>query len=535
MKRIGFMADCSRDAVPTAATLKKLLDLMSAMGYNYLELYTEDTYAIEGEPYFGYLRGRYSAEEIRELDDYAAARGVELVPCIQTLAHLQQIFRWPRFDEVNDGNGALFPGEEATYGLIDKMFAALAGTYRSRRVNIGCDEAFLTGTGKYLEKFGYRDRIVIINEHVKRVAQIAARYGFHCSMWGDMYYRLLFKDGADGENLGKILSELPSNVSLIYWDYGHDVDAVTTDKAYYEERLKNYRKLGCPIEFCGGAWKWTGFAPDNAYSMMTLGPMLEAAKEYGVEEACITGWADDGSESSLFSVLPTMLYFARVCQGQSVEEAELSKAFKKITGVGFRDFLDIERINSFIHCERGKASNTDKYFLYNDCFLGVFDGLVRGDESAWYADVSDRLSHGNYGKFSYLFRTMRALADVLEIKAEIGVKTRNAYRKKDVAALTALVGQYRELEKRLKKFYARFREQWHLENKPFGYEVHCIRGGGLIARVAYCAKVLQDYCRGRIDRIPELEEEILPYPFARGRHCEYLFTGYARTVTQGIL
>lgn len=532
MKRIGFMADCSRDAVPTVQTLKTLIGYMSAMGYTYLELYTEDTYTIEGEPYFGYLRGRYTPEEIRELDGYAAERGIELVPCIQTLAHLQQIFRWPRFDAVNDGNGALLPDDEETYALIDKMFAALAGMYRSRRVNIGCDEAFLTGTGRYLEKFGYRDRFQIINCHVKRVAEIAARYGFHCSLWGDMYYRSLFKEGADVE---KVLSDMPKNVTLIYWDYGHDVDAVTTDKAYYEERLNNYRKLGCPVEFCGGAWKWTGFAPDNAYSMMTLGPMLEAAKEYGVQEASITGWADDGAEASVFSVLPAMLYFARACRGESVDEPALERAFKKLTGVGFKKFLDIEKINEFIRCERGKASNTDKYFLYNDCFLGVFDGLVRGDESAWYKEVSARLSAGGYGKFSYLFRTMRALADVLEIKAEIGVKTRKAYREKDMAALACLAAQYRETAKRIGRFYERFREQWQRENKPFGFEVHCIRGGGLEKRVLYCARTLEDYCRGKTERIEELEEDILPYPFARGRHCEYLFTGYSRTVTQGIL
>ena len=34
-------------------------------------LYTEDTYEVDNEPYFGYMRGRYSADELRELDDYA--------------------------------------------------------------------------------------------------------------------------------------------------------------------------------------------------------------------------------------------------------------------------------------------------------------------------------------------------------------------------------------------------------------------------------------------------------------------------------
>ena len=35
-------------------------------------LYTEDTYEVDGQPYFGYMRGRYSKEEMKEIDDFAA-------------------------------------------------------------------------------------------------------------------------------------------------------------------------------------------------------------------------------------------------------------------------------------------------------------------------------------------------------------------------------------------------------------------------------------------------------------------------------
>ena len=54
----GIMIDCSRNAVMTVEELKKFISLVSKMGYNQLQLYTEDTYEIEGEPFFGYKRGR---------------------------------------------------------------------------------------------------------------------------------------------------------------------------------------------------------------------------------------------------------------------------------------------------------------------------------------------------------------------------------------------------------------------------------------------------------------------------------------------
>ncbi|MBO7254435.1 MAG: beta-N-acetylhexosaminidase, partial [Clostridia bacterium] len=86
----GAMLDCSRNAVLSLDTVKYFLRKMALMGLNLCMLYTEDTYAIEGEPYFGYLRGRYSFEELKEIDDYAYALGIEAIPCIQTLSHLER-------------------------------------------------------------------------------------------------------------------------------------------------------------------------------------------------------------------------------------------------------------------------------------------------------------------------------------------------------------------------------------------------------------------------------------------------------------
>ena len=64
-RRFGVMIDCSRNAVMNRDAFFRMADLLSALGYNAIRLYTEDTYEVEGEPYFGYLRGRYSGAELR--------------------------------------------------------------------------------------------------------------------------------------------------------------------------------------------------------------------------------------------------------------------------------------------------------------------------------------------------------------------------------------------------------------------------------------------------------------------------------------
>lgn len=99
---LGVMMDCSRGAVLKPDTVRFLLRQCSLLGLNTLQLYTEDTYTVRDEPFFGYFRGKYSDKEIREMDEYAFELGIEVFPCIQTLGHLGQILQWPRFANVRE-------------------------------------------------------------------------------------------------------------------------------------------------------------------------------------------------------------------------------------------------------------------------------------------------------------------------------------------------------------------------------------------------------------------------------------------------
>ena len=99
---LGIMLDCSRNAVMTVEHVKGWLRRLALMGYNMVMLYTEDTYKLPGEPFFGYLRGAYSPQELKELDDYADRLGIEMIGCIQTLGHLEQILKWNVYRQVKD-------------------------------------------------------------------------------------------------------------------------------------------------------------------------------------------------------------------------------------------------------------------------------------------------------------------------------------------------------------------------------------------------------------------------------------------------
>ena len=86
-------------------------------------LYTEDTYEVEGQPYFGAYRGKYTKDEIKELDAYASMFGVELVPCIQTLAHLHNALKWPGMDKIRDSADILQPEKRKLISLLKSCSA----------------------------------------------------------------------------------------------------------------------------------------------------------------------------------------------------------------------------------------------------------------------------------------------------------------------------------------------------------------------------------------------------------------------------
>lgn len=533
---VGLMSDNSRNGVTNLNSAIKLVHKLAIMGYNVLQLYTEDTYEVKGHPYFGYFRGRLSADEIRQIDDCARKVGIELIPCIQTLAHLNQIFRWKPYLDICDTGDILLAEDDRTYSLIEAMFESVAQCFSSRRINIGMDEAFMVGLGQYLVKHGYDNRFDIINRHLDKVLEIAAKYGFRCAMWSDMYFRLAFqgdyykKDKViDSEVLGKI----PKNIDLIYWDY------YSTDREHYQAMLKSHLRISDKVQFAGGSWRWNGFAPDNRYAMDITVPGVTEAINAGIKDLLITAWGDNGAECSIFAVMPAMFWFANLCYGADCQGEQADGLFKLLTGVTIDKFMDIELINDVRTGYQVRKPNSSKYYLYNDCFMGIFDKTLTGKERPHYEAIAEKLLNGDYGEFGYAFATVGRLADVLAVKAELGVRTRAAYAASDKDALRALaLNEYEIAAHRVQKLHQAFREQWMTDYKPHGFDVQDIRLGGLIQRLRSCRQTLLDYCNGQLDCIAELEENVLD--FAGNNEFKQdgdtiLYNNYALTVTQNIL
>ena len=535
--RLSVMLDCSRNAVMNINALKKYIDILAKFGYNSLMLYTEDTYEIKGEPYFGYLRGRYSHDELKEIDCYAASKGIELIPCIQTLAHLNAIFRWTTYAEINDCNDILLLEDEKTYQLIDKMFETLSECFTSRIVNVGMDEAHMMGLGKYLDKHGYQNRHQIFLKHLDRVVEISTKYGFKPIMWSDMFYRMACK----GEYYEKdavldpeVIKLVPKQLGLIYWDYYHK------DKEFYDSMIKGHKEFNNDIWFAGGSWTWTGFTSQNQYGLDVTDPAMRSCHENGIKNIIMTQWKDNGGECSFFTSLPVLFYAAKVYNNVT-DMNIIKKEFYDIMGVEFDDMMKFDLIN---HIENKPhidfILNPSKYMLYNDPFMGICDCTVVDGESQIYKEYA-KMYQGLKKKmpqFEYICDSYKALCEVLVHKYELGIKTRKYYKEKNLVELGLLVKEYDLTIRKLRKFIIAFRNLWFTENKPHGFDVQEIRLGGTLLRLQSCKERISNYLNGKIDIIEELEEDLLDLDGKSGKNHRKMtegINGYQFNATANIL
>ncbi len=514
----GVLIDCSRNAVPSVEGLKRFLGTIAKMGYNMAMLYTEETYEVENEPYFGYKRGRYSMDEIREIDRFAASVGIELVPCIQTLAHLASLKRWRAYrHKIFDIDDILLVDEPRTYELIENIFSTLEKTFTSRRVHIGMDEAHHIGLGKYLDTHGFTDRYSLLLKHLGRVCEIAKKHGFeHTMMANDLFFNMspgVFCSTDVRDFPDEIIKNVPKNCGMIYWDY------FATDEARYDAMMLSTKKLSEETWFSGGAWTWGTFSPHNRYSIKRNEIALSRCVKNGVRNAFFTLWGDDGAVCAYESVLPALMHAVSFVEG--ISEEEMKKRFLEITGEAFDDLIDLDLPN-YIFGEnvpvespyfQHSACNYAKTHLYDDPFLGTMSANLETDDASVMTEYSSRLHAlaSQSANYSILYETMARLCDALSVKLLLAKKTRNAYKSGNKEELRALAeNDYTLCIKFIDEFYLSFRKQWYAINKTYGFEIQDARLGGLVRRLENCRERLISYTNGEISEIAELEEEILP-------------------------
>ena len=504
----GAMVDCSRNAVLTVDAVKRYIDQLACLGMNMLMLYTEDTYEVPEYPYMGYLRGRYSQKELQELDAYAAAFGVELIPCIQTLGHMRQFLQWQENAQLRDQKDVLLIDEERTYDLIEAQIRSMRACMKTSRIHIGMDEAHGVGLGEYLLKHGTTDRHALLCRHLERVVAICEKHGFRPIMWSDMFFRLGSKTNEyydlEAEVPQYVIDSIPA-VDLCYWDYYHE------DEAFYDAMLAQHARMGERTVFAGGVWTWSGFLPQVKKTEATMAPALAACAKNKVDTVFATLWGDDGAETNVFLASSMLPIFSESCwQGHDCPKEEMILAGECLTGMG-RNVLTAlgEFYPSAQDVRTGKSLTwCDPLYPVHDPMGDPLDAAIARSEAALKTleDCPDEL----VAAYACL------LFEIAKEKARIVRDLRTKYLADDriwlerlvQTDLPALVNQYAKL-------MGVHRRVWERDYKRTGWEVMALRYSAVIGRLVDVQDALKRYVNGQLDTLEELDEPVLDTHRAR--------------------
>lgn len=511
--KCGAMFDASRNAVPTVESMRFYLRKMALMGLNTAMLYTEDTYQIEDEPYFGYLRGAYSYEELKAMDDYGAMLGIELLPCIQTLGHLERMLHWSTMQKYRDTMNVLLAEEETTYQLIEKMIRAASKPFRSRRIHIGMDEAWDLGTGRYRR---LKSRSVseheIMARHLARVRQILEKYGLHAMMWSDMYFRSA-SPNQDYYDLTvelppEVVAQAPSDVDLVYWDYYNE------DPEFYREYLQRHSRFAAKTIFAGGIWTWSGAALDYEKSLAATVPALTECRRAGVEEVFLTAWGDNGAECNLQAVLYGMQLYAEMCYTGKYDRATLAERFWACTGAKAADFEELSKFQRLpgVKSVVQSPANAVRTLLYQDPLLPMSEEDYRGiDVAGHYQALAERYNQVECpAHLRKLFDFYAALAQAMYQTSLWHSQAAGCVRSHDRAKAETLCALVPEIKAAIETLRQAAGELWFSTNKPYGFEVLDRRFGGLMARYDSAACRMGRFAAGEISDIEELSASKLP-------------------------
>lgn len=505
----GMMLDMSRGGVMTVEAVKRMIDAHAALGLNLMMLYTEDTYTVPEAPYLGYLRGRYTEKELREMDDYAAESGVELVPCVQTLAHLEQFLQWDVNRDIKDNDCVLMIDEPKTYAWIRAALTALRRCFRTNRIHIGMDEAHGVGLGEYYQKHGAVNRFELLNRHLNRVVDICKELGFKPIMWSDMFYRLGSKNNdyydTDAVVPESAIAQIP-DVALCYWDYYH------TDEQFYAGMLEGHRKMDKEVVFAGGIWTWSGILPHVRKTNATMYPALRACLKAGIGTVLATLWGDDGCETDYRLALNQLpIYSEHVWLGEDCTRAEVERMGERLTGLSEACF---NAMGAFYADDDDRRPG--KGLFYCDPLYPLTEGLW--DLTGYWDGLEEGIKtlerHLDDSRCEYAWLAMRIALEKLNWVNEL----RPAYLRGDKAVVLTMANEKLPAMRELYvKMMSVWREQWESGRKRNGWETICARLGAVIARLDDVQRILLRWADGAIECVEELDETPLPASRLCGR------------------
>lgn len=281
----GLMLDISRDKVPTMETLYSLVDLLSDLKINHLELYTEHTFAYSAHKEVWAAASPMTGEDILLLDAYCRERFIELVPNQNSFGHMHRWLSLPRYRdlaECPDGFEpyGLDPSNPACLELLDGLYTELLPHFSSPLFNAGCDETFDLGMGRSRELCERVGKGRVYLEFLQKIHRLTTAHAHTLLYWGDIIMQY-----------PALVPELPRDAIALEWGYEADHP--------FEEHGARFKAAGVPWWVCPGTSSWNSIAGRTDNCLANMRAAARAGLAHGASGFLNTDWGDNGHLQAL--------------------------------------------------------------------------------------------------------------------------------------------------------------------------------------------------------------------------------------------
>lgn len=263
----------------TTAFVSNYIDCVSAWGFDTLQLYLE---ARVGTKTFSLPEGeRYTAEQMKAIVEYAAAKGMTIVPVVSLLGHAEQFFRHPGYEEYAEKGGAnarlgnrldtFCLSNPKTRVFLSNYLKDLAEIFPGPWFHAGFDEAWNSGTCDLCRDMERRDEL--FGDCIAFAHDELSRLGKRMWMWDDFF---AFHTNA--------LDRVHRDIVMCHWCYDTKISPRGTRVNFAgrlrEDMLAKYAKMGFAT------------IPATWHDPGNIRTMADYARHYPVFGTLITQWED---------------------------------------------------------------------------------------------------------------------------------------------------------------------------------------------------------------------------------------------------
>ena len=301
----GYYFDCSRGRVPKLSYLKQVADRLCRYKVNQWQLYIEHTYLFRDLSEAWRDDTPLTAQEILELDDYCAARHIELVPSLSTFGHMYKILSTKTccdLCELEDSEKIPFSYSYAGWhhtlnasdpdslAFVKKLIDEYRPLFRTNKFNICDDETFDLGKGRSKEQADREGAQALYVRHVKALCEYIVAQGGIPQFWGDIMWR--FPESC---------RELPKETICLNWGYLPE---------QRENEIRDIAASGITQYACPGCCGWNRWMPLQLYAYKNNRIMGRHARKYHAVGILNTDWGDYGHINDPRLTVPGLLYGA---------------------------------------------------------------------------------------------------------------------------------------------------------------------------------------------------------------------------------